>query len=218
MLVFQLVLRDLLDKRWRELLEPSLHVLDQLEAELDFSNNIPDKNSIFKAFDLAPQDVKVVIFGQDPYPNPSHAMGLSFSTPANLQKIPASLKNIYLEMASDVGGKVPENGDLTYLAEQGVMLLNRGLSISAVDKKVNPLWYVFTNQVADQLAKLNVVGIFWGSQAQELAHHFPQDRRICSVHPSPLSAYKGFFGSRPFSQANRILEKQNKSVINWTKQ
>jgi uracil-DNA glycosylase len=215
--VFLLVLRDLLDQRWRELLQPSLPFLDQLETELDFSINVPQMGSIFRAFDLAPQDVKVVIFGQDPYPNPEHAMGLSFSTPASVRRIPASLKNIYREMLSDVGGTEPENGDLTYLAEQGVMLLNRGLSISTIDHKVNPLWYAFTDQVASQLASMNVVGIFWGNQAQELAHHFSRERRICGVHPSPLSAYRGFFGSKPFSQVNRILAEQNRPIIEWTK-
>ena len=211
------MLKDVLDNRWKVILEPALQVLDKLDAELDFSVNIPSKDSIFRAFDCEPTDIKVVIFGQDPYPNPAHAMGLSFSTPPNVEKIPASLRNIYQEMISDVGGTVSKNGDLSYLANQGVMLLNRGLSISTIDNKVNPLWYEFTDHVASLLASMSVVGIFWGNQAQELAHYFSEDRKICSAHPSPLSAYRGFFGSKPFSKTNEILKAQNKSVINWTK-
>lgn len=211
------MLEDNLDNRWKILLEPALQILHTLDAEVDFTVNIPSKNSVFRAFDCEPRDVKVVIFGQDPYPNPAHAMGLSFSIPPNIKKIPGSLRNIFQEMTSDVGGGVPENGDLGYLASQGVMLLNRGLSISAIDKEVNPLWYEFTDHVASLLASMDVVGIFWGNQAQELSHYFSDDKKISSAHPSPLSAYRGFFGSKPFSRANEILRAQNKSAINWTK-
>jgi uracil-DNA glycosylase len=162
--------------------------------------------------------VKVVIFGQDPYPNQDHAMGLAFSVPASVIKIPPSLRNIFTEMKSDVGGNAPNDGDLEYLAEQGVMLLNRGLTINLPDKKVSSLWYGFTEQVAQVLAEQGVIGIFWGNHAQELLHYFPRDKQILSVHPSPLSAYRGFFGSKPFSAVNRILESEKRSIIKWTKQ
>ena len=117
-----------------------------------------------------------------------------------------------------MGGIPPSDGDLQYLAEQGVMLLNRGLTINLPDKKVNLLWYGFTEQVSRVMADAGAIGIFWGNQAQELAHYFPKDKQILSVHPSPLSAYRGFFGSKPFSAVNRILESENKSIIKWTKQ
>ena len=116
-----------------------------------------------------------------------------------------------------MGGKTPSDGDLEYLAEQGVMLLNRGLTINLPDKKVNSLWYEFTEQVAQVLAELGVIGIFWGNHAQELSVHFSDDKKILGVHPSPLSAYRGFFGSKPFSTVNRILEAENKKSIKWTK-
>jgi uracil-DNA glycosylase len=132
--------------------------------------------------------------------------------------LPASLRNIFIELISDIGGDVPHTGDLSYLSEQGVMLLNRGLTLDLKTKKVHPLWYEFTEEVAQVLAKLGVVGIFWGKQAQELAKYFPVNKRILGVHPSPLSAYKGFFGSKPFSKANEILLADDKSVIIWTKQ
>jgi len=162
--------------------------------------------------------VSVVIFGQDPYPNPEHAMGLAFSVNKNIQKLPASLRNIYAEIKSDVGGGEPLDGDLTYLSEQGVMLLNRGLTLELENKKVNPLWYQFTDEVAKVLGTMGVVGTFWGNQAQELVRYFPQNKRILSAHPSPLSAYRGFFGSKPFSKVNYILQSEGKKTINWTKQ
>ena len=213
-----LVLRELLDVRWHTLLAPSLHVLDELDKVLDFKASVPATKDIFRAFECEPTSIKVVIVGQDPYPNRDHAMGLSFSTPPSVKKIPASLKNIYTEMHSDVGGTSPDNGDLRYLTDQGVMLLNRGLSITLPDKKVNSLWYEFTDLVAQVLAEQGVIGIFWGNQAQEIAHYFPKEKQILSVHPSPLSAYRGFFGSKPFSAVNRILKSENKPLIKWTKQ
>ena len=210
------VLRDSLDVRWHKLLEPSLYILDSLNKILDFKTNVPEPEKIFTAFQCDPESVKVVIFGQDPYPNPNHAMGLSFSIPPDVEKFPASLRNIYTEMLSDVGGKMPESGDLTYLANQGVMLLNRGLSISLPEKSVNPLWYQFTNHVAQAVANLGVIGVFWGNQAQELTQYFPANKRIVSPHPSPLAAHKGFFGSKPFSQVNELLKSENKEQIRWT--
>ncbi len=212
------VLKELLDTRWHNLLEPSLHLLDELDLALDFTTSVPRVENILKAFNCDPSAVKVVIFGQDPYPNQDHAMGLAFSVPSKVKKIPPSLKNIFTEILSDVGGIPPSDGDLQYLAEQGVMLLNRGLTINLPDKKVNLLWYGFTEQVSRVMADAGAIGIFWGNQAQELAHHFPKDKQISSVHPSPLSAYRGFFGSKPFSKVNTILESENKSIIKWTKQ
>jgi uracil-DNA glycosylase len=212
------VLRELLDTRWHKLLEPSLHLLDELDLSLDFTTSVPTAENILRAFDCDPSAVKVVIFGQDPYPNQDHAMGLAFSVPASVKKVPPSLKNIFTEMKSDVGGNAPNDGDLEYLAEQGVMLLNRGLTINLPDKKVSSLWYGFTEQVAQVLAEQGVIGIFWGNHAQELLHYFPRDKQILSVHPSPLSAYRGFFGSKPFSAVNRILESEKRSTIKWTKQ
>jgi uracil-DNA glycosylase len=98
------------------------------------------------------------------------------------------------------------------------MLLNRGLTLNLMDKKVNPLWYQFTDEVAKVLASMGALGVFWGSQAQELAKYFPEEMRIISPHPSPLSAYRGFFGSKPFSTINEILINQGKTKINWIKQ
>lgn len=210
-------LNELLDKRWASLLESSCDVLQKLDREIDFNNCLPRKEAIFRAFECDPHDVSVVIFGQDPYPNPQHAMGLAFSVGNNVSKLPASLRNIFREMRDDIGD-APISGDLSFLSKQGVMLLNRGLTLDLQSKKVNPLWFDFTTDVARILGSLGVIGVFWGSKAQELAHFFPEDRRIIGVHPSPLSAYKGFFGSKPFSRVNKILNDANEKSIVWTKQ
>ena len=211
-------LSQLLDRRWRELLPSTTAILEKLEKEIDFSNSVPSKDLIFRAFECDPKDVSVVIFGQDPYPNDEHAMGLAFSVKSEVEKIPPSLRNIFTELNSDIGGTPPQNGDLTYLSSQGVMLLNRGLTLDLKSKISHPLWHQFTDEVAQVLAKLGAVGVFWGNQAQELAQFFPEKKRIVSVHPSPLSAYRGFFGSKPFSTVNKILLSESKKTIAWTKQ
>lgn len=213
-----LALTDYLDPRWRKLLPSSTQILEKLEKEINFSRSVPNKNLILKAFEIDPRDVAVVIFGQDPYPNGENAMGLAFSVSRNVTKIPASLKNIFTEMRNDVGGSMPHEGDLTYLCAQGVMLLNRGLTLDLKSKKVPSLWYQFTEEVAQVLAELGAVGVFWGSKAAHLASYFPESKRVMSVHPSPLSAYRGFFGSKPFSTVNKILVSENKKAINWTNQ
>jgi uracil-DNA glycosylase len=211
-------LSELLDPRWKELIPNANALLSKLDEEIDFSKSLPSKDLIFKAFECDPKSVSVVIFGQDPYPNAEHAMGLAFSVKKNIRKLPASLRNIFAEIKSDIGGADPIDGDLAYLSEQGVMLLNRGLALELESKKVSPLWYQFTNEVAKILGTMGVVGIFWGNRAQELVEYFPANKRILSAHPSPLSAYKGFFGSKPFSKVNNILYSEGKNPIEWTKQ
>ena len=211
-------LSQLLDLRWRELLPSTIPILAKLEKEIDFSNSVPSKDLIFRAFECDPRDVSVVIFGQDPYPNDDHAMGLAFSVKNDVEKLPPSLRNIFSELNDDIGGTPPQKGDLTYLSSQGVMLLNRGLTLDLRSKTSHLLWHQFTDEVAQVLAKLGAVGVFWGNQAQELAQFFPEKKRIVSVHPSPLSAYRGFFGSKPFSTVNKILLSESKKTIAWTKQ
>ena len=211
-------LSELLDPRWKELIPNANALLSKLDEEIDFSKSLPSKDLIFKAFECDPKSVSVVIFGQDPYPNAEHAMGLAFSVKKNIRKLPASLRNIFTEIKSDIGGADPVDGDLAYLSEQGVMLLNRGLALELESKKVSPLWYQFTNEVAKILGTMGVIGIFWGNRAQELVEYFPANKRILSAHPSPLSAYKGFFGSKPFSKVNNILYSEGKKTIEWTKQ
>lgn len=179
---------------------------------------LPEKTTIFRAFDLVrPEDVRVVIIGQDPFPDPRDAMGLAFSSRA--PKLPASLRNIYAEMTSDVGA-APKNGDLTFLAYQGVLLANAGLTLGADGKTHLPHWQAFTRTWVSSLAsQRSVVWILWGKHAQAWGPTIEAAGRrqiiIESVHPSPLSARRGFFGSRPFSRANAGLRELGMPEINW---
>lgn len=180
----------------------------------------PDFDDIFNAYRLTPLDkVKVVILGQDPYHNDNEAHGLSFSV--KNAKNPPSLKNIYKEIASDLGCEVEESGDLTYLAKQGVFLLNTTLTV----RHNEPLshyghgWETFTDNTIKLLNSINkpIVFILWGNNARKKAKMLdnPNHLIIESAHPSPLGAYHGFFGSKPFSKANDFLIKNNLSPIKW---
>ena len=182
----------------------------------------PDYDNIFNAFKMTKyNDVKVVILGQDPYHEPNQAHGLSFSVLC--KKLPPSLVNIYKEMSSDLGVEVNQDGDLSYLAKQGVLLLNTTLTVRdglAFSHK-NFGWEIFTDNVIKELNKNNnpIVFILWGSPAikkKKLLNN-PNHLIIESAHPSPLSAYRGFFGSKPFSKANIFLEEKGINKINWIK-
>ncbi len=182
----------------------------------------PDYDNIFNAFKMTKyNDVKVVILGQDPYHEPNQAHGLSFSVLC--KKLPPSLVNIYKEMSSDLGVEVNQDGDLSYLAKQGVLLLNTTLTVRdglAFSHK-NFGWEIFTDNVIKELNKNNnpIVFILWGSPAtkkKKLLNN-PNHLIIESAHPSPLSAYRGFFGSKPFSKTNIFLEEKGINKINWIK-
>ena len=204
---------ELLRKDWQEIVDKK--VIDKIEERigLDFQ---PARENVFAAFATPIQNIKVLIVGQDPYPNPDHAMGLAFSVPSSVTKIPPSLANIFKELKSDLDID-RSNGDLTDWANQGVMLLNRSLTIGR-DGYASHLdlgWEVFTQQVIEVLAKRGVKGILWGKKAQSFEKFFLPGNYVHSVHPSPLSAYRGFFGSKPFSSINMMLEKDNLTPINW---
>jgi uracil-DNA glycosylase len=176
----------------------------------------PPFQLIFKAFEIDLESIKCVIVGQDPYPTPGNAMGLALSVNPSVAKIPASLRNIFTELNTDVGIMLPKNGDLTSWSKHGVLLLNRILTTETgeSDAHSNLGWEKITNHIACELGKRGVVAILWGKKAQELAQFFPL--RVESVHPSPLSAYKGFFGSKPFSKVNALLRSSGKSSIDWS--
>ncbi len=180
----------------------------------------PAPKNIFNAFNLCPlENVKVVIIGQDPYHEPGQAHGLCFSvlppTP-----IPPSLQNIYKEIESDLGRKSVTNGDLTHWAGQGVLLMNATLTVQAhqAGSHFGRGWEEFTDNVIRAVAgRENIVYLLWGSYAQKKAQFVNQDKNLVlrSVHPSPLSAYRGFFGCRHFSQANEYLVKTGQTPIEW---
>ena len=181
----------------------------------------PPSCKIFNAFALTPFDqVKVVILGQDPYHGPGQAHGLSFSVEANVTP-PPSLKNIYKELQADLGLEPASHGDLSAWAKQGVLLLNSCLTVEEgrAGSHQNKGWELFTNAVMDVLnsERTNIVFILWGRKAMQKGYFIDQKRHlvITSAHPSPLSAYNGFFGSSPFSRTNSYLISKNVDPIDW---
>ncbi len=207
--------KDQLHPSWRQALSGDIALLDEIESKLGGKEFAPKFEDVMKAFEFSLDEVKILIIGQDPYPNPEFAMGLAFSVKPDVKKLPASLKNIFLEYSQDTGFDEPANGDLTYWSKQGVMLLNRILTVNPgqSNSHADIGWREFTFSVAKVLSKRKVVAILWGSQAQELKELFPL--RLTSVHPSPLSAYRGFFGSKPFTQANLLLDQIGLSEVDW---
>jgi len=210
--------RDQLHPGWRDLLKGSLDLLDQIELELKESSFLPQHQDVMKCLSFNPSEAKVLILGQDPYPNSDDAMGLAFSTARRDGKLPASLKNIYRELVDDLDIPYPTSGDLSPWCKQGVVLLNRTLTCAEGESNSHRDigWREFTDQVVSVLAQQGVVAILWGANAQEVEHHFPQSDCISSVHPSPLSAYRGFFGSKPFSRANQVLVGKGRQPIDWS--
>lgn len=192
------------------------------EEKINHQIIYPKGSDIFKAFELTPfQDVKVVILGQDPYHGANQAHGLSFSVQKGVKQ-PPSLQNIFKELETDIPGfKIPNHGDLTSWAKQGVLLLNATLTVSAgkAGSHQNQGWENFTDKVIETLSnqREGLIFILWGrfAQAKENLIHQEKHYIIKSAHPSPFSAYSGFFGSKPFSKTNEILRKLNKTEINW---
>lgn len=195
----------------------------QVESACASHTVYPPSDQIFSAFSLTPPErVRVVILGQDPYHEPGQAHGLAFSVQPGV-KLPPSLVNIYKERESDVGVPPSSSGDLTHWAEQGVFLLNAVLTVEQgkANSHKNFGWQEFTDQVVAAIAELPqpVAFVLWGAQAQKkakVAAASPYPRLIIqSPHPSPLSSYRGFFGSKPFSQINDFLTEHGESPINW---
>jgi uracil-DNA glycosylase len=181
----------------------------------------PSGKNIFRAFDACPIDrVKVVILGQDPYHGPGQANGLCFSVDAGVS-LPPSLQNLYKELRADLGQHPPADGDLSHWARQGVLLLNSTLTVTAHEAGSHQKkgWETFTDTVIQKVNEHcdQVVFILWGSYAQKKGFHVDSVRHkvISSAHPSPLSAYRGFFGSKPFSQTNDYLKAKGKMPIAW---
>ena len=181
----------------------------------------PDENKVFEALkNCRLEKVKVVIIGQDPYPSKGHANGLCFSVTKEVTPLPKSLKNIFKELYSDVGVQ-KSDGDLLSWAKQGVLLLNTVLTVreSEAGSHANRGWEIFTDAIIVELMKerKNIVFILWGAKAQKKGRQIDGRTHfiIKSPHPSPLSSYRGFFGSRPFSQVNDYLLSIGESTIDW---
>ena len=182
----------------------------------------PNMDNIFMAFKLTPiEKIKVVILGQDPYHNFNEAMGLAFSVPENV-KIPPSLVNIYKEMEKDVSVSSPKSGDLTKLAFEGVFLLNTTLTVIHNEplSHYNLGWETFTDRVIELIDKAPwpICFILWGRNARDKKRLITNKNHLIieSAHPSPLSAYNGFFNSKPFSKANEFLMNNEVSPVDWS--
>jgi len=207
-----------------ELEEPYFKtLLEQVKDERIKHRVLPPRGQVFAAFDATPfEDVRVVILGQDPYPTPGHAHGLCFSVLPDVQPLPKSLGNIFKELAEDLKCPRPKVGYLMPWAERGVLLLNSILTVRAGEtgSHCDLGWETFTDQVIATLSDQNterIVFILWGAFARGKKQLIDQKKHyvIESAHPSPLSAHNGFFGSRPFSHANRALEDVGRAPIDW---
>lgn len=180
---------------------------------------LPDGQHVLRVFEQPLDQVRVLIVGQDPYPTPGHAVGLSFSVAPEVRPVPRSLQNIYTEMVEDLGVPRPTSGDLSPWAEHGVMLLNRVLTVrpGTPASHRGQGWESVTDLAIDALVRRGgpLVAILWGRDARSLAARLGDVPRVESAHPSPLSARNGFFSSRPFSRADALLRQQGGDPIDW---
>ncbi|MEO5983022.1 MAG: uracil-DNA glycosylase [Pedococcus sp.] len=218
-------LPELVHPSWAQALEPVAGAVtamgEFLRAEVAAGRGyLPSGNRVLRAFEQPLDAVRVLIVGQDPYPTPGHAVGLSFSVAPDVQPVPRSLANIYQELGTDLGLPRPSTGDLSPWADRGVLLLNRVLTVepgrSASHRAKG--WEPITAQAIAALVARGgpLVAILWGRDARNLAPRLGDVPSVESAHPSPLSAHSGFFGSRPFSRANDLLTQQGADPIDWS--
>ncbi|WP_223199334.1 uracil-DNA glycosylase [Solihabitans fulvus] len=217
-------LNEVVEAGWAEALAP---VADRIAAMGEFlraevaagRTYLPAGEHVLRAFQQPFDQVRVLIVGQDPYPTPGHAVGLSFSVAPDVRPIPKSLINIYREYTEDLGYPVPSNGDLTPWTERGVLLLNRALTVTprSSNSHQGKGWEEITEQAIRALAARDapLVSILWGRNARNLRPLLDPLPCIESAHPSPMSASGGFFGSRPFSRANELLVQQGAEPLDW---
>ncbi|MDT5126453.1 MAG: uracil-DNA glycosylase [Mycobacterium sp.] len=219
-------LREIVEPGWARALHP---VADQVTAMGEFLRQeiaaghgyLPAGENVLRAFTFPFDDVRVLIVGQDPYPTPGHAVGLSFSVAPDVRPLPRSLDNIFREYAADLGHPAPTSGDLTPWAQRGVMMLNRVLTVrpGTPASHRGKGWEAVTECAIRALVARSgpLVAVLWGRDAATLKPMLTGDQcmTIESVHPSPLSASRGFFGSRPFSRANQLLAEVGADPIDW---
>ncbi|MFJ1704018.1 uracil-DNA glycosylase [Kitasatospora sp. NPDC088346] len=217
-------LHEIVEPGWAEALEPVAGRVaamgDFLRAELAAGRTyLPSGPNVLRAFQQPFDQVRVLIVGQDPYPTPGHAVGLSFSVAPEVRPIPASLVNIFQEYGRDLGHPAPANGDLTPWTRQGVLLLNRALTTAPRNPAAHrgKGWEEVTEQAIRALVARGgpLVAILWGRDARNLRPVLGQVPSVESAHPSPMSADRGFFGSRPFSRANDLLVRQGAQPVDW---
>jgi uracil-DNA glycosylase len=218
-------LRSIIDPGWADALEPVAGRIaamgDFLRAEVAAGRRyLPAGENVLRAFKQPFAGVRVLIVGQDPYPTPGHAVGLAFSVSPQVRRLPASLVNIFREYSDDLGFPAPTTGDLTPWSERGVLLLNRVLTVAPGQPGSHrgKGWEEVTEQAIRALAARQtepLVAILWGRDARTLVPLLEGIPSIESAHPSPYSAANGFFGSRPFSRANHLLEQEGAEPVDW---
>jgi uracil-DNA glycosylase len=217
-------LSELIAPDWAEALRPVAPAIagmgDFLRAEIAAGRSyLPAGENILRAFRQPMADVRVLIVGQDPYPTPGNPVGLSFSVAPEVRRLPGSLINIFTEYTADLGHPQPTTGDLTAWSERGVMLLNRVLTVQPGKPASHrgKGWEPITEQAIRSLAARGgpLVAILWGNDARNLAPLLGDIPSVQSAHPSPMSADRGFFGSRPFSRADALLQQQGGQPIDW---
>jgi uracil-DNA glycosylase len=220
-----LVERRLMAPDWAEALAPvdervtamGRFLRDEIGAGRGY---LPAGDDVFKAFRRPLADVRVLIVGQDPYPTPGHPIGLSFAVAPDVRPLPGSLRNLYQELSTDLGIPPAVHGDLTPWADRGVMLLNRVLTVRPGESASHRGrgWEEVTSCAIDALVRRGgpAAAILWGRDAQSLKPALGRIPWVESAHPSPLSASRGFFGSRPFSRVNRLLEDQGGGPVDWS--
>ncbi|WP_309233521.1 uracil-DNA glycosylase [Conexibacter sp. W3-3-2] len=217
-------LHEIVDPGWARALDP---VADRIAAMGDFLRAeiaagrrvLPRGEHVLRAFARPLADVRVLVVGQDPYPTPGHAVGLSFSVAPDVRPLPPSLRNIFREYEDDLGHPPPSSGDLSAWADRGVLLLNRALTVEAgrANAHQGKGWEPVTEQAIRALAERGgpLVAILWGRNARSLRPLLGDVPCLESAHPSPLSARNGFFGSRPFSRTNALLQQQGAAPVDW---
>jgi uracil-DNA glycosylase len=217
-------LAEIMAPDWAAALEPVAPRIKRMGEFLRAENTagrgyLPAGENVLRAFRQPLADIRVLIVGQDPYPTPGHPVGLSFSVAPEVRRLPASLANIFREYTDDLGYPRPSNGDLSPWTERGVMLLNRVLTVQPgkIGSHRGLGWEEVTEQAIRALAARGgpLVAILWGRDARNLAPLLDGVPLIESAHPSPNSADRGFFGSRPFSRASRLLEEQGADPVDW---
>ena len=225
MTLSELASAGLVDPGWAEALEPvSGDIADlgeKLRAEVAAGRSyLPSGDHVLRAFSRPRADVKVLIVGQDPYPTPGHPIGLSFAVDRHVRPLPRSLANIYTELESDLGIAPAPHGELSAWSDQGVMLLNRVLTVApgAPASHRGWGWEKVTELAIRSLVERDapLVAILWGRDAANLRPLLGSTPILASAHPSPLSARRGFFGSKPFSGANALLEQQGAAPVDWS--
>jgi uracil-DNA glycosylase len=201
--------------------EPELEQIGRLLTQNEHAGLkvVPEVTDIFAALAMSPSDVSVVVIGQDPYPTPSHAIGLAFAVPNETKPLPGSLRNIFKEVASDTGLESATGAALEKWVQQGVLLLNTSLTTNSGLRAAHSSWpwEPIVRAMIEHVVQINpkVVGLLLGNHAKQFADYFDPDSTVLTAHPSPLSASRGFLGSKPFTRVNKILASLSRPEIIW---